>query len=259
MSCSGYHTTEGDNLPAQYLSSDEVLGATTKVDNTSETYLISLFLTDDATLRTQAYKTGTDITLISGDESMPISFSSIDDYSKVSCGYLSPGIIHVDAGHYPNVMHILGMDGKDSIIYDIEEAVFPEEYKALLREQKEKTDAKSIEKQFDLLYEGWRAYLNSVSYHSNPDFFKTDKSYEDLVSFCAEEDNWERACLLTIEKSFEDGIYSFILLDDIIPAKLDYLKERAYFRYSKGDSTIPSTTGNFYRLAQEYIDYLRFR
>lgn len=137
--------------------------------------------------------------------------------------------------------------------YQCEQPSVSPESRKYLAKRKSQIVTKNIEEAFHLLYNKWEQYCLSpaIAVHSNPVFWKNNDTYRDLKSFCLS--NQDASILLVAEHLLQEEIRAGYLLDDIFPEALQELKLTAYHRYKEGQKILPTTMGNFFRLAEAYL------
>ena len=143
--------------------------------------------------------------------------------------------------------------------YTTEQPTFSYEGKNLLTKMKASIEEKRVEESFKDLYDKWEWFCQTpeIVIQSNPVFWKNDDTYRDLRTFCIQ--NQDASILLTIERLIHQEIRAGYLLEDIFPAELDYLKKDAYHRYEEGMKILPTTMGNYFRLAEGYLRHLEIK
>lgn len=242
----------------QYLLNDEIEGISVAsyISGNSEKYCsIQTILSEGATSRMSAYKCGSPLVFKGGNQTLTMLISEPGTLPEENQCLYSMGAIITRAQRYDKVVGIIGRSA--SVVYEIEEADFPLAYRSRLASllEKYKDEQKSVS--FESLFQAWGRYLNSpeVMIQSNPDCFKDDESYGNLLSFCR--NNSVLATLFVIDKLVCGHMPSGYLLDDIIPEDLQYLKDQAYHHFAEGMDIIPSSLGNMYRLAQGYLDQVK--
>ena len=140
--------------------------------------------------------------------------------------------------------------------YISEEKSFSEKSKELLIKQIKCVVTKETRDAFNNYYDKWESFCLSPNslIHSNPDFWMNDDSFRDLKAFCLKNQN--ASILLVIEQLLLQEIRAGYLLDEIFPESLKDLKRIAYLRYKEGMKILPTSMGNFIRLAEAYLTYM---
>ena len=176
-------------------------------------------------------------------------------------GWYSPRFFHeknaLVGDAYGYIQHYYRPDTTLTVTtFQIETPVFSDEFRALLSRHLHKDDQTLLKRDFSTLYHSWKEYCDSpqVQVLSKPFTLKDDISYKAIVSYCSIHPN--EAILFVIDKLAQGDIIAGLLLDDILPEDFDYLKSKTYHHVNENRKIIPSMLGNYYRLAEAYLNQL---